>query len=272
MLLNKKFKIITSLFMILLLGLGTGLFMKNTSAKQKTLPPAKGYVALIIDDFGNHGEGYKAMLNLGIPLTVAVMPFLPYSKSEAEEAHRAGLEVIAHLAMEPERGRPEWLGPKGITSNLSDDEIKGRILEGLEELKWAVGMNNHMGSKATKDKRIMEVVLKVAKENNLYFLDSRTTSQSVAAMTANSIGTTCLENNIFLEVNKNQAAIEKQLAKLGDIALRKGYSIGIGHVGPEGGTVTIQAIKAMQPILEEQGIRFVFVSDLFKVHSEQAKS
>ena len=71
-----------------------------------------GYIALIIDDFGNAGEGRDAMLQLGIPITVAIMPFMPYSFKEADAARNAGLDVILHIPMEPIKGKKEWLGPR----------------------------------------------------------------------------------------------------------------------------------------------------------------
>lgn len=227
-------------------------------------PQPNGYVALVIDDFGNHNEGVEEVLNLGIPLTVAVMPFRPCSRLDAEAAHKAGLEVILHIPMEPEKGRLDWLGPKGITCNLSDQEIKSRIKEGLREIKWAAGMNNHMGSKATQDKRVMKAVLEIAKEEKLYFLDSKTTSKSVVAEVSQSLGIDCFERDVFLDLIKSQAEVEAQLRRLADIALKKGYAVGIGHVGPEGGSVTARAIRSMKPILQAKGVCFVYLSELRK--------
>lgn len=227
-----------------------------------------GYVALVIDDFGNHNDGVEDILHSGIPLTVAVMPFMPYSRLDAEAAHKAGLEVILHIPMEPEHGKRDWLGPKGITCNLSDKEIKSRIREGLKEIKWAVGMNNHMGSKATQDRRIMKDILEIVKEEKLYFLDSKTTEKSVAAEVSQSLGIDYFERDLFLDHTKSQADIEAQLRRLANIALKKGYAIGVGHVGPEGGNVTAQAIKSMQPILQKKGIRFVYLSDLVAINTK----
>jgi len=223
-----------------------------------------GYVALVIDDFGSHREGVEEIINLGIPLTVAVMPFQPYSRSDAKAAHNAGLEVILHIPMEPKYGKPDWLGPKGITCNLSDKEIKSRIRTGLKELKWAAGMNNHMGSKATQDRRVMKAVLQVAKEEKLYFLDSKTTPKSVVAEVSQSLGVDHFERDVFLDLIKSQAEIEAQLKRLAEIALKRGYAVGIGHVGPEGGSVTARAIRSMKPILQAKGVRFVYLSELRK--------
>lgn len=97
----------------------------------------RAYVAIVIDDFRNNGEGSSAILDLGIPITAAVMPFLPNTATDAELAHNAGFEVIMHVPMEPEYGDRSWLGPGGITSDLPHDEILRRITLGLEQIRWA---------------------------------------------------------------------------------------------------------------------------------------
>ncbi|WP_425448910.1 divergent polysaccharide deacetylase family protein [Dethiothermospora halolimnae] len=253
---NKLLRIVTIVFILLIiLSLIFGKVIK-TDAKPK------GYIVLVIDDFGNNGDGTKEMLSLDIPITVAVMPFMSYSQEEAKKAHKAGFEVIMHVPMEPVHGKKEWLGPKGITCDLSLDEVKSRINEGLDILKYAKGMNNHMGSKVTQDKRIMKAILEIAKEKNLYFVDSKTTPKSIVHNIADKLGAISFERDIFLDNNKDIKSIEKQLLKLGNIAIKKGYAIGIGHVGPEGGTVTVKAIKNVYPTLQEQGIKFIYPSQL----------
>ncbi|MBM7614126.1 divergent polysaccharide deacetylase family protein [Alkaliphilus hydrothermalis] len=259
----RKKTIITLTLIIVVLSISLlGVHFKDRWIVKVSNPQPVGYVAIIIDDFGNSGEGTDEMLELEIPITAAVMPFLPHSQVDAEAAHKAGHEVIMHIPMEPVRGNPNWLGEKGITTDLSNEEIKSRICEGLEELRWAVGMNNHMGSKATQDKRVMESILQIAKEKNMFFVDSVTTQHSVVGQVSKNMEVTSLKRDVFLDNSKNQNEIEKQLMKLGEIALKKGYAIGIGHVGPEGGIVTVNAIKAMYPELKKKGIVFVYISQL----------
>ncbi len=224
----------------------------------------RGKIVLIIDDFGNHADGTKAMMALGIPLATAVMPFLPYTEEEAHMIHDAGLEVLMHVPMEPEHGDPSWLGARGITTDLSNTEIEDRIREGLAQMPQAVGLNNHMGSRATQDRRVMRAVLQVAAQQNLFFIDSKTTPHSVVGEVADEMGVPHLVRDVFLDGIQDRAHIEAQLEKLGDIALEKGYAVGIGHVGIEGGTVTADALGAMIPVLKERGIEFVFPSQLIR--------
>ncbi len=258
---------------ILILSIVTGgimLFIKS-SVLVTTENSVEGYIALVIDDLGNNAEGTKELLSLDIPMTVAVMPFRPYSRQDAEAAHQAGMEVIMHVPMQPEKGKPEWLGPKGITEDLSQEEITERIYQGLEEIQYAAGMNNHMGSKAMQDERIVKTLMEIAKNKNLFFIDSKTTMKSVAAIVATDLEVPYLERDVFLDHVKSKDEIRNSLKKLGDIALSKGYAVGIGHVGEQGGKITMEQIKAMIPELEKKGIRFVYSSQLLELSTYKKK-
>ncbi|SET54804.1 hypothetical protein SAMN05660297_02722 [Natronincola peptidivorans] len=233
----------------------------NRLLEKETVEPI-GKVAIIIDDFGNFGNGTKEMIAIDKPLTCAVIPFLPYSKHDAELAHQGGHEVIIHIPMEPHVGNPKWLGEKGITTNLSSESIMLIIKEAIEEVPYAVGANNHMGSKATEDKRIMEAIITILKENNMYIVDSKTSMNSVVKELAEMYEVDVFERAIFLDNEKNIPAIKKQLKHLGEIAIKNGTAIAIGHVGPEGGEITAIAIKEMIPVLEKMGIEIVPVSHL----------
>lgn len=257
----KKRVLLATLVVVAVWSAVTGYSAVNTLNPHET-PYTRAYIALVIDDFGNNGDGTDEMLKLGIPITAAVMPFQPNSRSDAEAAHKAGLEIILHIPMEPVQGRQDWLGPKGITTALPHEEISQRVADGLEQIEWAVGMNNHMGSKATQNEAVMTSVLTVARQNGLYFVDSKTSQGSVVSEVAKTLGVTAFKRDVFLDNSKNQRDIEKQLLKLGDIALQKGYAVGIGHVGPEGGKPTARAIQNVYPQLQRQGIEFVFVSRL----------
>lgn len=240
----------------------------NNNESVTTDSEARGYVVLIIDDFGNKGSGTNEMLNLGVPITAAVMPFMPFSRADAKAANDADLEVILHLSMEPNQGKKEWLGPRGITCDLDSNDVKCIIYDALDEIQYAVGINNHMGSKATQDKRIMQSILEVAKEKELFFVDSKTSPKSVVSETAKKLGVPCFSRDVFLDGTKDVNHIRKQVLKLGDVALKKGYAIGIGHVGVEGGKPTAQAIASAYPILAKKGIRFITISQLAKILSK----
>lgn len=255
--------VVIVLSILIVVALIQTFFTINRNVRTDSAP--KGYIVLIIDDFGNRSNGTDEMLNLGIPITAAVMPFMPSSFDDAKAAHDANLEVILHLSMEPNQGKREWLGPRGITCDLDGDAVKCIVYDGLEEIKFAVGINNHMGSKATCDQRIMQAVLEVAKEKDLFFVDSKTSPESVAPKIAKEIGVKTFSRDVFLDGTQDVDHIKKQMLKLGDVALKKGYAIGIGHVGIEGGKATAEAIKSIYPFLMKKGIRFVTITELHNI-------
>ncbi len=222
-----------------------------------------GNVAIIIDDFGNVEGGTLEMLDLKIPLTCAIMPFLKKTEEHAILANSKGHEVIIHMPMEPHKGDPKWLGEKGITSKLSTEEIKAITREAIADVPHAVGLNNHMGSKATEDPRIMGAIISVLKENNMYIIDSKTSIKSVIKEVANEYGVPVIERSIFLDNEKNISEIKRQLNELGKIAIQKKKAVAIGHVGPEGGLVTVKAINEMIQQIEGMGVKFVKASELF---------
>lgn len=230
-----------------------------TSRKEAT-----GRVAIVIDDFGFNGAGTKEILALQIPITCAVLPFSEFTKIDSELIHKYGQEIIIHIPMEPQQGDPRWLGRKGITEGLSDDEIEEIVREALDELPCAVGINNHMGSKATENQRIMETIMKVLQEKGLFILDSKTSTHSVVESVAEAYAVPYIGRTLFLDNTKDKTYIKKQLKKLGEIAQKEGYAVAIGHVGPEGGVVTASAIREMIPQLEAMGIEFVFLSQLME--------
>ncbi|HZH58106.1 MAG TPA: divergent polysaccharide deacetylase family protein [Metabacillus sp.] len=223
------------------------------------------HVAIVIDDFGNDMKGTEEILSLPIPLTVAVMPFLPTTKKDAELAHKKGHEVILHLPMEPLHGKKSWLGPGAITSNLSTKEVRERVIKAIEDVPYAVGMNNHMGSKITSDPRIMRIILEVCQEKGLYYLDSKTTGKSVVGKLANELGVPYLENELFIDEQYTTSHILKQANLLLKRIEKDTDIIAIGHVGIAG-EKTASVLKQYVPKVKEKA-QPVTLSELF-IHPE----
>jgi len=144
----------------------------NTVTSINSDKPAK--LAIVIDDFGSDRNGVKEMMSINRHLTFAVMPFLPYSQSDAKEALEKGFEIIVHLPMEPVKGKISWLGPRPILSTSTDNEVFQITSEAFSDVPGAVGANIHMGSKISADERIMSDILDIIKEKGVYFLDSKT--------------------------------------------------------------------------------------------------
>lgn len=225
----------------------------------------KSYVAIVIDDFGYDGEGTEEMLSLSIPFTAAVMPFSENTTDNVEKIHLAGKEMIVHMPMESLSGNPSWVGSKAVRSSLTDEEIKSLVNEALGIVKYATGLNNHMGSKIMEDERALNTVIQIMSEKNLVFLDSRTTQNSKAVEVCNENGCFLLNRDVFLDSTDSIDVVKKNLEKTAQIALKNGFALAIGHVGPEGGKITAQAIKEMAPEMEQKGIEFVTISQYAKL-------
>lgn len=219
-------------------------------------------LAIVIDDFGNGMPGTEEMLKLPVHITAAVMPFMPTTKQDAEAAHHLGHDVIVHMPMEPIKGKKKWLGPGAITTDLSDEEVRKRVEEAIDDVPHAVGMNNHMGSRVTADERIMRVILTVCKERGLFFLDSRTTYKTVVPKIANEIGMSLLSNDVFLDDVYTEQHISKQVSILRKLLETHESAVTIGHVGPPG-RKTASVLKQSIPSMKSN-TTFVKLSDMFR--------
>lgn len=231
----------------------------------------EGYLAIIIDDLGSGREGVKEMMEISQHLTFAVMPFLDYSTQDALSAHEKGYEIIVHLPMEPMKGKRSWLGPNPIMAGMEYEEVRDIVKKSLDDIPYAAGANIHMGSKASSEEIIISAILDEIKERELFFVDSKTASKPIAQAIAKQKNVVCFNRDVFLESldNKSKSFIKKRLKEAGDIALKKGYAVAIGHVGKEGGKVTAKAITEMIPEFDEKNIKLVFVSELAGLYGEQ---
>jgi len=225
-------------------------FPANTAIHAKETESKKA-LAIVIDDFGNNMKGTEDMLNLPVPITAAIMPFLPTSKEDAVRAHKKGHEVIVHLPLEPKKGKKSWLGPGAITTDLSDKEIRKRTKAAIESIPFAVGMNHHMGSKATEDERVMRIILDECLKHNLFYLDSKTTGNSVVKKLAEEMHVPYLENNLFFDHIYSNQHIVKQANKVANELDDQEKLIAIGHVGVSGPMV-VNVLKEYIPIFQQE--------------------
>ncbi|ETI68224.1 divergent polysaccharide deacetylase family protein [Neobacillus vireti] len=218
--------------------------------------------AIIIDDFGGGTGGVRDFLEGDIPITAAVMPFSDNSREHAEWAHKNGFEVMIHLPMEPKRGKRSWLGPKPITVDLSPTEVKQRVNEAIKTVPHAVGLNNHMGSRAVENKEIVRAIVEVAKEKNLYIIDSGTSPKSQFPEIAKELGVPLLKRDVFLDDISSSSYVRKQMIRLARVTEIKGTGIAIGHVGVTGKVCSIGIFQSKEEF-EKRNIKIVPVSELF---------
>mgnify|MGYP001323630240 FL=1 len=220
--------------------------------------PLRGVIGIIIDDFGYRNDHISnGFLEIPAKLTYAIIPGHDHSQSFSKKAYDAGYEIIVHLPMEnigKTYGEEEYV----LMSYFQDDEIKNRIHKAFDHLPESIGLNNHQGSRGTADSRVMTHVANVIKEKKKFFIDSRTTSNSLAESTMRKYGVPTNKRDIFLDNELDEEKIKAQLMKLANVSERKGIAIGIGHVKPQ----TLNVLAREIPILQEKGFRFEFVSRL----------
>ena len=222
-----------------------------------TLSPNGAKLALIVDDCGQWIDTERAFIALGVPLTLSVLPDVHYTTVIAREASDAGMGVMLHLPMEPiSHMNP---GPGKVTTEMTDPQIVAQVQADLAQVPLARGVNNHEGSKASADERVMNDVIGVlAKRGNLFFIDSRTSSASVGEHLARADGVPTAARDVFLDGRADVAYTEEQLREAAALARRNGEAIAIGHPKP----TTLAAVRAMIPQLQAAGIQFVLVQDL----------
>ncbi len=217
-------------------------------------------VAIVIDDLGNDPAAVRRIARWPHLVAGAVLPDLPGSAQAARELEQSGKEVLLHLPMEPE-GYPEVRpGPGVVLRSQSEEEI-GRTLEtDLASVPGAVGVNNHMGSAATADERVMRAVAQVLARRGLFFVDSRTTDATVARDAALRARVPSASRRVFLDDIASEAAIQRSLADLVVKAREEGSAIGIGHPY----AVTLAVLERELPQLNSSGVKLVRVSELVR--------
>ncbi len=233
-----------------------------TSSKEDM---GKGYIAVIIDDFGYNGDGTEEMLSVDMPLTAAIMPFSELTAENVKMVKEAGKEAIIHMPMESKTGKKSWVGKKGIFMDMSDDEIREAVNDAFEAVDTAVGLNNHMGSAIMEDEGKINIVMEEAAKRDMIFVDSLTTGESKGKTAAEKNNVDYLERTVFIDSPDNVEMVINQLKKAALAAEKNGYAIAIGHVGPAGGKTTAEALKRAKTELENEGITFVTVSELNEI-------
>ena len=229
------------------------------AAPKPNAPAAvKGKLAVVIDDAGRDLESQHVYESLGIPLTLAVMPNQVHTRDAALSWHAHGLPVILHQPMESVSGI--GMESKVILTSMGDEEIRSLLKSSLSQVPEAVGINNHQGSKATTDRRAMDVVMNELHHRRLFFFDSRTNSTTAADAAAASYGVPYVRNDLFVDNEADVAAISSMIREAAKRAQKYGTYVIIGHCRPK----TAEAFRQMVPQLEKEGIQFVYVSSLAK--------
>jgi polysaccharide deacetylase 2 family uncharacterized protein YibQ len=236
--------------------------IKKRKAREPVADLEQPLLSIIVDDFGYfYNQLVRDFLSLDIPITVTVIPGLAHSKRICAAAAEAGKEMLCHLPMEPERGGYDGGEIPLIRVEMSDREIEKAVERALETTPDVKGMNNHMGSRATADARVMRAVLDVCRKRGLFFIDSMTTQRSVVGEEAKKARVATLSNDLFID-NEGED-LRENMGKIISIARRRGYAVGILHVRKE----TLRELEWMIGEAKRAGVKFVTISDML---AEQA--
>ena len=225
--------------------------------KRKTPSGGGGEIVLIIDDLGFDGQPLDRLMALDPNINASILPNGTRTAEFARRLNARGFEILCHLPMEPRGG--EAPGRNAILTSMSDEEIARVTRENIESVPFARGVNNHMGSRATADRRVMTSVLR-ALPRELYFIDSRTGSGSVAEDVARELNVRTAARHVFLDDEASERAVRRQVRELADAAQKKGVAIGIGHPYP----VTLRVLAEELPELRAQGFRLVRASEIVR--------
>lgn len=220
-------------------------------------------VAIIIDDAGENLELLEHLVELSFSVTVSVIPGTLHDAESAGWAKRHGFEIMVHLPMEPEAYPEKDPGKNAILTSMSNRKLKETTLDLIEEIPYATGVNNHMGSRFTQSAAKMIPVMDMIARKELYFVDSRTTPLSTAFRIAQWERVPSAERNLFLD--EDNGMILDRFQELVQLAKTEGSAIGIAHLRP----ATLAVLKSID-ISEYRDTQFVFASELCSTNQQYA--
>lgn len=223
------------------------------------------YISIIIDDLGNSRDAGDRVARLPGPVACAILPHTPYAVHIAEQAHFHHKEVLLHLPMEAMDGQEP--GPGALDTAMSRTLLTLTMAYDLASVPYVVGVNNHMGSLLSSRALPMRWVMQeLRRRGDLFFVDSRTSAESVAARTAAAYQVPNLSRNVFLDDKPSVTAVEQQFALLLRLARTRGHAVAIGHPHP----ATLAVLREWLPMLAFYRIHLVPLSTLLALKRRDA--
>ncbi len=241
----------------------------NGGAPERLAPPAIAGVPRIIiifDDIGVDRPASERVLGFPGPLTLSILPYTNDPQPLADRAIARGYAVMLHLPMEPTGDADP--GPNALSARMAAGEFRARLEWNLDRVDGVVAVNNHMGSKLTRDEAAMQTVLAEIKDRGLFFIDSLTTAKSRAAQAGAEIGAKVYARDVFIDADERPGAIMKQLALIEEIAAKTGFAVAIAHPRP----TTLDLIGPWLTTLPARGFRLETVASLAALEAAWARS
>jgi polysaccharide deacetylase 2 family uncharacterized protein YibQ len=232
---------------------------RNSNPAPETIDNQAPRLAIILDDLGNDSGAAAAVFAMPYPLTISVLPNQTHSAEIAQQAQQRGDQVLLHLPMQSlAKEHPE---AQELHGGMSRADVSRMVSQFLNEVPGVIGVNNHQGSASTADKKLMAELMPVLKERQLFYVDSRTSTATVAFDTAQRFGVRAAFRNVpFLDDVENVSAVRKQIEVAIAGAARKKDAIAIGHAHPS----TLEALKETLPQAKTHGVKLVFASELVR--------
>lgn len=234
--------------------------LRKPDYKPKFIPKALPKVAIIIDDIGYERRVAEKFLSLDAVLTFSVFPCGPFQQRIVRKAHAKGFEIMLHMPMEPDEYPEVDPGPHALLTSMSPDELIDQLNKSLDAVPLIKGVNNHMGSKMTTESTRMYQIFSVLKQRGLFFIDSRTTAESLCKPSARLLQIPFAQRDIFLDHVQTADFIRKQIKKLIRIAEIYGTAVGIAH--PH--AVTYKVLREELPELQKK-VRLVPASSIVEI-------
>ena len=235
--------------------------IRKPDSKNKAAATKKKYhgkLAVIIDDCGYSMDPVRKLLKTNLPFSYAIIPYKTYSSDVLHMVTGAGKVAMLHLPMEPMDASQISEPGHTVLNRMDDNQIKNLVLNAIDTLPGISGVNNHEGSRSTSDTDVMVATLKAIKSRGLFFVDSATSSTSVAQQTARRLGVPTGKNLLFLDNVADVESIHGQMLAAAELADRYGTAIVICHARP----ATAAAWTYYGKELQESGIQLVPVTAL----------
>lgn len=253
---------------------------RTTQPREKALKPkmpererpgAEGrgrQIAIIIDDIGFDLRLVDELARIRAPIAFAILPYTPHAAEAARLLHRAGKEILLHLPMEPRSYPSEDPGVGALFTNMDAGEIRRHVEANLSAVPYASGVNNHMGSLFMENEAGLSVVMEELAKRGLFFVDSRTTPNSLGRQAAARAGVRFAERAVFIDHHRGYSAALANLTQPRRSDWEKGKPLLlVGHPHDE----TIRALREALPRWHEEEVQVIPISAFISIPGGEKK-
>ena len=200
-------------------------------------------LAIIVDDVTTQSQ-LNQIKNIGYTITASIMPPTKSHPNSAKIAKNLPFYMI-HFPMQA----TTFKGEEANTLHVNDsyEKIEKRVAQVRQWYPNAKYTNNHTGSKFTENKKAMDKYFRALVKYDFIFMDSRTTSKTVAKEMAKKYNMPYIVRNVFLDNEQDFTYIQNQLKKAIKMAKKNGFAIAICH--PH--SVTMKVLKKSKHLLKD---------------------